>query len=258
MKRLVCDSHHVWEVSPAPSDDESHILTEQTPYEPEEAEASGFDLFSVNRYWNRRHEFWPNFSDGICTDTEGLFSVTPWDAACQIAAALDEFFPGEGSPLVVDACCGVGGNTIAFAKCLRKTRAIGVDISATRLVCAKRNAEVFGVSGNTDFVRSDAIAFLREMAGTVRFVFSSPPWGGPGYSVKTLEDLPFDVFALADACCDACEGGRGKLALYLPRKFPIKEAKRLATKGGRLARFDVTTGPNNRLIASCFLYEFKR
>ena len=247
MKRFFCDSRHVWEVSPAPSEKESQILSEKNPYVEDGV---------ADRYWRRREEFWPNFADGICTDVEGLFSVTPWDAACEIAFTLDKYFGGE-STLIVDACCGVGGNTIAFAKCLPRCHVVGVDSDPTRLVCAKQNSKVFGAV-NIDFVRGDAVEFLNSLgAGSARFVFCSPPWGGPGYVIEKLEDVPFDLVALVNAACHACDGG-GRLALFLPRYFPVDEAKRLAAKGEKMACFKVKTGPNKRLIAMCFVYENMR
>ena len=256
MKRLFCDGRHVWEVTPVSGDEESHIISENNPYTVTD-EDNTFDLHSVDRYWHRRTEFWPNFADGICTDIEGLFSVTPWDAACEIAQTLDKFFAGD-APLILDACCGVGGNTIAFSKCLPSCQAIGIDTDPTRLVCAKHNSEVFGVT-NIDFVRQDAIEFINSLpAGSARFVFSSPPWGGPGYVTERLEDIPFDLFALANAACHVCAGGFGRLALFLPRFFPVDQAKRLASRGEKMACFRVTTGPKKRVIAMCFVYDKMR
>jgi hypothetical protein len=92
------------------------------------------------------------------------------------------------------------------------------------------------------------------MRQSVRFVFASPPWGGPGYSVKTIKAIPFDMFGLVRATCTACVGRVGRLALFLPRKFPMNEIKRLATgKEVRLSHFDVFS--HFRLIGSCFLYD---
>ncbi|OHS94905.1 hypothetical protein TRFO_10855 [Tritrichomonas foetus] len=250
MKRLVEDGRQVWEVTPSVAEPSSDILTEQKPFH---EEYHGFDLYSVQRYWNRRFEFWPNFSNGICTDTVGLFSVTPWDAAVQIAQTLDEYYPND-SPLIIDACCGVGGNTVAFARCIETGRIIGIDSDSTRIVCAKNNSNVSGTGSRTDFVRDDAINFVASLRGSARFVFSSPPWGGPGYTIKTLEDLPFDVFSLMEAAISGCVEDGGRLALFMPRDFPAKEARRLVKKGTKLSKFDVTSGPRKRLIASCFVY----
>lgn len=251
MKRLVEDGKQIWEVAPSKnSESNNEILTEEHPFVEENIPQN--ELYSVQRYWNRRFEFWPNFSKGICTDTVGLFSVTPWDAALQIAQALDSYYPKD-SPIIVDACCGVGGNTIAFARCIEASNIIGVDTNSTRLICARQNSKVNGTEHLTDFVLDDAINFISNLRHTARFVFASPPWGGPGYTIRSLEDIPFDVFSLMDATITGCTSN-GRLALYLPRTFPDQEAKRLRPKGTKLTKFDVTSGPNERKIATCYLY----
>jgi trimethylguanosine synthase len=250
MKHFICDAHQVWEVSRVDHQHKQNVFTELHPFQARKHdEASG----KIQHYWERRFEYWPNFANGICTDIEGLFSVTPWDAACSMAVECDQFF-GASSPLIVDPCCGVGGNLSAFARCIAGSQVIGVDINMTRVKCARLNAVVLGVAKSVHVVRSDGITFLRSIRQQVRFVFASPPWGGPGYSVKVVEDIPFDMFGLVRATCQACIDRVGRLALFLPRSFPIDQAKRLAIgKGVRLFRFDAFSG--SRWIGSCFLYD---
>jgi predicted RNA methylase len=247
MKRIWCDAHHAWEVTLAKK--EFPILSESSPFV---VDLVAGDPLCVRRYWARRHDFWPCFSAGIVTDVEGLFSVTPWDAACAIAARLGAAFPGD-SPIIVDVCCGVGGNTTAFAKCIAAAQVIGVDTSQARIRCAAANARVLGPLANVQFVHDDAIRFLAGLRNSARFVFASPPWGGPGYALRALEDVPFDLGALAAAACGACVGGVGRLALLLPKDFPPSEARRLAKgKAATMARFDVASG--GRPMAACFVF----
>lgn len=250
MKKIFVDGRQVWEITPYTATDlSSDIFTEQQPFEKKKSR----DYKSIQKYWARRFMYWPNFDSGICTDAIGLFSVTPWDSAVQIAQTLDSYYPND-SPIIVDACCGVGGNTTAFSRCISNSNIIGVDTNSTRIICAKHNSKVSGAGQTTDFVRDDAIKFVSSLRGSARFVFSSPPWGGPSYSIKTLQDIPFDVFALMEASKKGCVGNTGRLALFLPRNFPMEEAKKLAQKGTKLSKFDVTTGPNERVIATCYLY----
>lgn len=255
MKRLFDDGRQIWEIVPSEiTEAPSNILSKYNPFV--KKKSNGFDdynIYSIQRYWDRRFLYWPNFDSGICTDTVGLYSVTPWDSAVQIAQTLDSYYPNDSS-IIVDACCGVGGNTVAFSRCINGSNVIGVDTNSTRLICAKNNSKVSGSEIYTDFVRDDAINFVSSLRGTARFVFSSPPWGGPGYSIKTLQDIPFDVFALMEATMKGCIGNNGRLVLYLPRHFPVKEAKKLVIKGTKMSKFDVTTGKDEKVIASCFLY----
>ena len=224
MKKLFRDGRQIWEVKPCKvTNKPSDILTDQHPLTNKNSQ--NYSVNSIKKYWARRYSFWPNFDSGICTDAVGLFSVTPWDSAVQIAQTLDSYYPND-SPIIIDACCGVGGNTVAFSRCISGANIIGVD----------------------------AINFVSSLRGSARFVFSSPPWGGPGYSIETLQDIPFDVFSLMEASIKGCVGNNGRLALFLPRNFPVKEAKKLARKGTKMSKFDVTSGPNNRIIATCFLY----
>lgn len=252
MKRLFQDGRQIWEITPSnATNTPSDILTEQHPLS--KKRSKDYNLKTIRRYWNRRFMYWPNFDSGICTDTVGLFSVTPWDSAVQIAQTLDSYYPNDSS-IIVDACCGVGGNTVAFSRCINHSSVIGVDTNSTRIACAKHNSKISGAGQFTDFIRDDAINFVSSLRGAARFVFASPPWGGPGYSIKTLKEIPFDVFALMEASIKGCVGNTGRLVLFLPRNFPDKEAKKLVKKGTKLSKFDVTFGPDERIIATCFLY----
>lgn len=69
---------------------------------------------------------------------------------------------------------------------------IAIDISPTRLACARHNAEIYGVADRIEFVLGDWITWSREYVarkerGEVRsedeveVVFLSPPWGGIDY-----------------------------------------------------------------------------
>jgi trimethylguanosine synthase len=234
----------VWEVSPA--NWVFQVFSESHPL------IAGSMKRSWRKYWALRYEYWPNFADGIITDIEGLYSVTPWNAACEIAKQMDQKF-SLTSPIIVDACCGVGGNTIAFAKCIPGAQVIGIDTNQTRIHCAASNTQVFGVSKSVQFVHDDAFCFLGNLRNSVRFVFASPPWGGPGYIIHEIEDIPFDCLKLIEKTCDACVDGIGRLGLFLPRKFPPEQAHRLVTgNGAEMSHFNVMS--NGRCIGVCFVF----
>ena len=55
--------------------------------------------------------------------------------------------------IAVDAFGGVGGNSVQLAKSCQHT--IVIDISMERLLLAKHNAEIYGVSSKLDFVCGD-------------------------------------------------------------------------------------------------------
>ena len=148
----------------------------------------------------QRHRLFSRYSEGCLLDEEGWFSVTPEAIANQIAERCR-------CDTVIDAFCGVGGNTIAFAKvCERGERTsitmrkrvepdfsvilvIAIDNSATRLALARHNAAVYGVVDRIEFILGDFISFAKSLQHPslsprrrpIDVVFLSPPWGGVDY-----------------------------------------------------------------------------
>ena len=60
------------------------------------------------KYWHQRHRLFSLFDEGIKMDAEGWYSVTPESIAVHIAERCR-------CDVIIDAFCGVGGNTIQFA-----------------------------------------------------------------------------------------------------------------------------------------------
>ena len=111
----------------------------------------------------------------------------------------------------MDAFCGVGGNTIAFAKtCQRGMRSIhhgcldgdphfyldvviAIDNNPTRLALARHNAQIYGVADRIEFILADYMSFAKSCLSShlpssqgndsrkIDVIFLSPPWGGPSY-----------------------------------------------------------------------------
>lgn len=126
----------------------------------------------LKKYWNQRYSLFSRFDDGIAMDREGWYSVTPEKIAEHIAKRCR-------NKVVVDAFCGVGGNTIQFAK--HCSRVIAIDIDPVRLFCAKHNAQIYGVLDKIEFVQGDFMKMARNGDIKADVVFLSPPWGGPSY-----------------------------------------------------------------------------
>jgi trimethylguanosine synthase len=103
--------------------------------------------------------------------------------------------------IIIDAFCGVGGNTIAFALSGKWKRVYGIEKDAATLACAKHNAEIYGVSDKITWFHGDCFEILGAMdgrtektvdalkaiAGQFGVIFASPPWGG------TLTELAIEV-----------------------------------------------------------------
>ncbi|KAG5638594.1 hypothetical protein H0H81_011680 [Sphagnurus paluster] len=117
---------------------------------------------------------------GCLLDEEGWYSVTPELVADQIAERCR-------CDTILDAFCGVGGNSIAFAKTCQ--RVIALDTSPTRLALARHNAQIYGVADRIEFILCDYLSFSKSYLAlphtrrsrNIDVVFLSPPWGGPSY-----------------------------------------------------------------------------
>lgn len=99
------------------------------------------------KYWLRRTDLFTKFDEGIKTDWEGLYSVTPE------ALARHQAFRCKAGSVIVDGFTGIGGNAIQFALMGHKVTAI--DIDARKIEFAKNNAKLYGVEHRIEFVVGD-------------------------------------------------------------------------------------------------------
>ena len=82
---------------------------------------------------------------------------------------------------MIDCFAGVGGNVIAFAKSERWKKVYAIEKDPRNLICAKHNAEIYGVRDRISWHEGDCFEILRdELAdlGKYSILFASPPWGG--------------------------------------------------------------------------------
>jgi SAM-dependent methyltransferase len=173
-----------------------------------------------HKYWAQRKRLLSRFDDGIKLDKEGWFSVTPEVIAQHIAKRMVAFSGSDGSSrdgiVLLDAFCGVGGNSIAFAMRPEVALVICVDSDGSRLKLAAHNSSVYGIpKEKLVFIEADACHVLeaysngclleKEVTGddtkevpsaiisgyrcgglealpaTLDKIFLSPPWGGTSY-----------------------------------------------------------------------------
>jgi trimethylguanosine synthase len=108
---------------------------------------------------------------------EGWYSVTPELLATHIAKKCK-------AEILIDAFCGVGGNTIQFATTCERVLAIGtqrnffvfifvwllmkliclsLDIDPYRLSCAKHNASIYGVDHKIEFILGNYIDLIPRL-----------------------------------------------------------------------------------------------
>lgn len=116
------------------------------------------------------------------------------DLRSKIAQHVAQSVPDSKS-IIIDAFCGVGGNTIAFALSGKWKRVYAIEKDAATLACAKHNAEIYGVSDKITWFHGDCFEILgvvqkeqvtvdalKAIAGQFGVIFASPPWGGKSIS----------------------------------------------------------------------------
>lgn len=178
------------------------------------------------RWWHKRYSLFSRFDLGCELDEESWYSVTPEALARHHARRV-----GGPGRVVLDACCGVGGNTIQLAKVC--DRVIAVDIDEARLAMARTNAAIYGVADRIEFVCGDFLSLAAQGAfahHAIDAVFVSPPWGGPQYIRVPefhLRDMPIDagLFWMAARCIAP------HIGMFLPRNTVINELKQLCSDG---------------------------
>jgi len=144
-------------------------------------------------------------------DEEGRRSLTDRPRAEAHAQLVD-------APVVIDACCGCGGNAIAFA--LAGKTVVGIEPDLGRLELARRNAAHFGVSERIRFVHGELqehlAALVDENPDTA--VFVDPPWrvGEVIDEAPRWPELLPGGQETADALSEA-----SSLLLKLPRSFDL-------------------------------------
>ena len=132
----------------------------------------------LKKYWHQRHRLFSLFDEGIQMDAEGWYSVTPESIAIHLAERCR-------CDVIIDAFCGVGGNTIQFA--MTCSHVIAIDIDEKRIECAKNNARVYGVEDRIEFIVGNYFELMPYLKADV--VFLSPPWGGPEYLNQKVFDI---------------------------------------------------------------------
>jgi hypothetical protein len=197
----------------------------------------------IHKFFLQRNSYFPSY-EGVHLDHEGWYSVTPRSiartitdkmvAGARLALSQSLLAGSRGDPAVLagpaasrpltfcDPMCGCGGNVISFASDRHVGRVLAIDMSPTRLLCAYLNAKANGVADKITFLLADSFAVAREHGPFTRGIdacFTSPPWGGVGYSRKVHHDLLTDPpFPLPDVA-RLCASFSQNFCLLLPRNI---------------------------------------
>jgi hypothetical protein len=191
----------------------------------------------LKKYWNKRTSLFHKYDgdqDGIWMDDEGWYSVTPETVAKHHADKIANCFKGD--IIVVDAFCGVGGNTIQFALHPKVHKVIAVDVDPVKIKCAQHNARIYGVPDDKiEWKCLNVLDFLNRPI-QADAVFASPPWGGPTYLGLPHYSLQDHMFIP----CDETKGMDGirlwkqmhqispNVAMFLPRNTRLEDLAHLS------------------------------
>lgn len=136
----------------------------------------------LSKFYRNRFSLFSLYNSGIVLDKEGWYSVTPEEIAKKQANRL------SSSDIIVDLCCGCGGNSIQFA--MTSYRVYAIDIDSTRLRLARYNANIYNVESRIQFILADWLTLIDSFRHRwADAVFMSPPWGGMSYSSESEFDL---------------------------------------------------------------------
>ncbi|KAJ2846811.1 Trimethylguanosine synthase [Coemansia erecta] len=176
----------------------------------------------LKKYWNRRHDLFERFDEGIQIDEEGWYSVTPELIANHNAERVAQLYnkpesKDYGRICVIDAFCGVGGNSIKFAEWCEHV--VAIDIDPVRLSMAKHNAELYGVADRIEFILGDFFELAPSLVADV--VYMSPPWGGPEYLDAEKFDLQNMPFHSGKEWLDRARLISPNIAYFLPRNCDV-------------------------------------
>jgi trimethylguanosine synthase len=161
------------------------------------------------------------------------FEVTPEPIAHAITTHVTKAFPSSASLTIVDAFCGVGGNSIQFALSPRVRRVIATETDTSTIDCARHNAKIYGVSEKIDFINCDFFELVEKRLRheDISAVFLSPPWGGPEYRSDEVFDLEKMQPYSASTIIAEARRVSDNIGLYVPRTSDLNQLAALTQEG---------------------------
>ena len=180
------------------------------------------------------------------------FEVTPEKIASKITTHM--FSPHASPVTVIDAFCGVGGNSIQFALSPSVTKVIAIDTDPDAIACAKHNAGIYGVEDKIEFVNGDFFALVetRFRFEDIHAVFASPPWGGPGYRDNEVFDLETMEPYTGSYIMEMARKVAANIALYIPRTSDLNQLARYVGSGEEMEVVHYCLGRKSKAITAYF------
>lgn len=209
------------------------ITTKKLEYHHYKKSNKEYDIESIDnnikKYFYDRYLLFSKFDENILLDYESWFSVTPEPIAEDTAKRVKK------DSIILDAFCGVGGNSIQvkifvlfyfiynifnkFAKYCNFV--IANDIDQLKIEYAKNNSSIYGVSEKIKFINQDFLTL--DYNEQIDIVFLAPPWGGIDYSTNKNYSLYKNITPNIINIMDKAFSLSQKIVLALPRNINIEE-----------------------------------
>ncbi|KAI5776658.1 RNA cap guanine-N2 methyltransferase-domain-containing protein [Geopyxis carbonaria] len=217
----------------APDNPKSSLNDQPSNHIESEVKPDSVNLYSESNpppdhiwgYWKQRNRLFERYNQGVWMTDDSWFEMTPEAIASCIAQKFLENTEVSAAKTIVDAFCGVGGNSIQFALLPECKKVYAIDTNADAIACAKHNARIYNVQHKIEFIHGDFFQLCKGILQTqsIDGVFLSPPWGGPSYredEVFNLETMqPYPASKIIRAARTLSEN----LALYIPRTSDLNQ-----------------------------------
>jgi len=188
----------------------------------------------------------PKFSKHIYTCSDGLRFATPEIVARYRAGRLQ-------TEVLADISCGIGGQTIFFAKECQKV--YGVDIARDKLQCAQKNANLYDLD-NIIFIEGDALSpDIVETVNDADIIFSDPARPA-AETVRQTDSLRPGIPMVLDLYKDITD----KFAFEAPPQMPPERIdfdceREYVSVDGKLNRLTIYFGPLKQCERSAVVLE---
>ncbi|KAL7270102.1 putative diacylglycerol O-acyltransferase tgs1 [Rhizina undulata] len=203
-------------------------------------------------YWKQRKRLFARIDEGIWLTHDAWFEVTPEKVASKIAQHI---FSAPSITTVVDAFCGVGGNSIQFALSPKCSKVIAIDRNPIAIQCARHNAKIYGVEDKIEFIVGDFFKLVATEPGKLRTasaVFLSPPWGGPSYKDSEVFDLEMMEPYSGSFIFEQASRVSHNLALYIPRTSDLNQVAKLVPDGQKIQVIHYCTKRKSKALTAYF------
>ncbi|KAF1988324.1 RNA methylase [Aulographum hederae CBS 113979] len=199
----------------------------------------------IQKYWAQRYKIFSQYDEGIWMTDDAWFGITPESVANKIAAHIASS-AGPEKDTLIDAFCGAGGNTIAFALSGRWKLIFAIEKDPKILKCAKHNAEIYGVARKIVWIQGDCFDVIQryEPVAKQAVIFGSPPWGGPEYNAADIFNLDAMLPYSLKQIHKSFSAITPDMALYLPRSSNLNQIARHA-KPAKQVNGDATKDPDD-------------